>query len=163
MYCSVFTEMQLEKEFSIRRLDKGRTTDENISAIAARKAKITQGILNLMKKASVDCAIHTQSTKEKKSGKTIKCFSFPIDSKPFDLSYNPNIDDDELDKDFDMRVKKITWKGKKLKHGKKIYALNPENNKVYDLDSYLASRLVLVGKLEEHPETKKLILKKLKK
>ena len=46
MYCSVFTEMQLEKEFSIRRLDKGRTTDENISAIAAKKSKITQGILD---------------------------------------------------------------------------------------------------------------------
>ena len=58
IYMATCTKEQLKKNFTIRRKDDGKTTDEFIFAIADKKNNINGQFLTLLKRSAIDCAIH---------------------------------------------------------------------------------------------------------
>lgn len=57
VYMATFTEEQA-KQRSIERLDQGKTSDEYLYALALQKAVLTDDMLGIIRRASVDCRLH---------------------------------------------------------------------------------------------------------
>lgn len=138
IYYSVFSEKQLNNSFTIKTLDKGKTSDEYIYNIAKRKKSLTDGILDMLKKASVDCGINTKSTNN------LKCFNFPT-----------NLDDDQITtpNNINQEMEDAQYKLEKLEFEASIYLtkkgnflVNKKTNEVYDYDIYInTEKLVKLG------------------
>ena len=155
LYLSVLSEEQKSnpdhKELQIRdisRLDKKSvvTTDENLFEIASVKNKINRQILKAVKESAMDCALYASSNKEE----NLVCYNYgKVSSNQFG-SY-PSFEKDIGEKS-DLKVRKVSWKARRIGIGGVQYALNEETSEVYDYDSYLNAKdrggeLVLVGKL----------------
>lgn len=119
------------------------TTDEYILDIAFRKAKIINKVQELMKKASVNCLVHT------KNHPGLKCMGFPQNMNPNEIIYNLDYDQDETDFEYRQKVKEeVVSVCKKCVIDKIPYAYNEENKKIYDLEAYKNGRLKQVGHLQ---------------
>jgi len=153
LYIMSFSEKQLtgdnSKELRLKdvsRLDDkiNVSTDEAIYEIATVKEDITNSILKSVKEASIDCALHIKSNASEK----LQCFSFGSnDSGKF--AYDPSFENEQSDAIADRNKKGVTWKAKLLELGGTQYALNPQTNEVYDLDSYRNQQPLKVGNLVE--------------
>jgi hypothetical protein len=120
------------------------TTDEYIYNIAFRKNRIIQSILDLLKKAAVDCGVNA------KKHKNVKCFAFPTNLPDNALSYNNNIRDDMLDYQYDSDLIDLQWKGQVYKTKIGNFLVNTQDNSVYDYDLYVDSgKLVKIGVLKK--------------
>lgn len=138
IYYSVFSEKQLNNSFTIKTLDKSKTSDEYIYNIAKRKKSLTDGILDMLKKASVDCGLNN------KSNNNLKCFSFPT-----------NLDDNQITtpNDINQEMEDAQYKLEKLEFEATIYItkkgnflVNKKTNEVYDYDIYInTEKLVKLG------------------
>lgn len=111
------------------------TSDESLYEISMRKARVNQNLLQAIKEASMDCALHSNSEHP------LACYTIanPSANK---FTYDPNIKKDSSDKIAKLNVKKIKWEAQEIKIKNKMgeetkYAWNKENNKVYDYDSYI--------------------------
>jgi superfamily II DNA or RNA helicase len=143
-YCTTFTPELLEKSFTLKTKDKGFTTDEYIYNIAKRKSNIIDSILDLVKKASVDCGVNA------KKHKNMKCFSFPANMEEDTIIHYNNIRDDMLDYQYETDIVDNEWKGQLLKTKKGNFIINPETKYVYDYDHYIDSKkLVVIGQLKK--------------
>lgn len=143
-YYTTFTPELLEKSFTLKTKDKGYTTDEYIYNIAKRKSTIIDSILDLLRKASVDCGINA------KKHKNMKCFSFPANMDESTIIHNNNIRDDMLDYQYETDIVDNEWKGQLLKTKKGNFIVNLETNYVYDYDHYVDSKkLVIIGQLKK--------------
>jgi superfamily II DNA or RNA helicase len=143
-YYTVFTPELLEKSFTLKTKDKGLTTDEYIFRIAKRKAAIINSILDLLKRAAVDCGVNA------KQHKNVKCLSFPVNMDESALVYNNNIRDDMMDDQYENDIIDNEWKGKVLKTKVGNFVINTVTNVVYNYDLYLDSgKLVKVGVWKE--------------
>ena len=107
------------------------------------KEEITNQILNAVKEASIDCTLHSRAGDKS----SVQCFTFGS-ANPEKFSYQPSISTEEQDTVTQVNKVKVTWKAVKLTHEGKKYAFNKENNKVYDLDSYLRGQPIQVAKIE---------------
>lgn len=140
IYYSVFSEKQLNNSFTIKTLDKGKTSDEYIYNIAKRKKSLTDGILDMLKKASVDCGINKSNN--------LKCYSFPT-----------NLDDNQITtpNDINQEMEDAQYKLEKLEFEATVYItkilnflVNKKTNEVYDYDIYInTEKLVLLGKFSK--------------
>ena len=120
------------------------TTDEYIFNIAKRKTSIIDSILDLMRRASVDCGVNA------KKHKNMKCFSFPSNMDADTIVYNNNIRDDMLDYQYETDLTNTEWKGQLLKTKKGNFIVNPDTQYVYDYDHYIDSnKLVIIGQLKK--------------
>lgn len=143
-YYTTLSPQHLDKSFTLRTKDKGLTTDEYIYNIAKRKASIIESILDLMKKAAVDCGINA------KKHKNVQCFTFPTNMNKEDLVFNQNITDDPLDYQYETDIVKVDWEGKVIKTKLGNFLVNTTNNNVFDYDLYVDSgKLLKVGELKE--------------
>lgn len=143
-YTTVFAPELIAKSFTLKTKDKGMTTDEYIYNIAFRKNRIIQSILDLLKKAAVDCGVNA------KKHKNVKCFAFPTNLPDNALSYNNNIRDDMLDYQYDSDLIDLQWKGQVYKTKIGNFLVNTQDNSVYDYDLYVDSgKLVKIGVLKK--------------
>lgn len=143
-YYTIFTPELLNKSFTLKTKDKGVTTDEYIFNIAKRKTTIIDSILDLLKRASVDCGINAKKHKE------MSCFSFPSNMDIDTIVHNNNIRDDMLDYQYDTDLVDSEWKGKLIKTKKGNFIINPDTQYVYDYDHYIDSKkLVVIGQLKK--------------
>jgi superfamily II DNA or RNA helicase len=140
IYTSVFTEAQLRKEFTLKTLDDGLSSDSHILRIAERKDNLTQIFLNYLKVASVDCRTHAHLNKPTKQG--LQCYSFPISLQDAEKSlengafaYIPDINADSVSNVKLQRHKKIQGKVV-LYNDKKYVIINDNRNKLYDYNAY---------------------------
>ena len=141
IYSSVFTEEQISSSFTLKTLDKGITSDEYIYNIAKRKAGIVNGLLDLVKKASVDCALNA-----KRHG-GVKCFAFPVDLSEDKIAVEDRIEYETLDEQYGTKTRK--WNGDVLLTKKGNFIIRRETNEVYDYDFYIDSgRLIRLGILK---------------
>ena len=131
-YIMKLTKEQLKKNFTIKNLDKGITTDEHILQIAKSKEKLINQFLQMLKSVSFDCIINSEQNKPLESG--YKCYNWPINLEKKKLAYTKNIEDDyKILKN--MKYKKLKKnKGKAVMINNKKYAML--NDKIYDYDSY---------------------------
>lgn len=143
-YYTTLSPQQLDKSFTLRTKDKGLSTDEYIYNIAKRKASIIESILELIKKAALDCGINA------KKHKNVKCFSFPTNMNTNELVFNHNITDDPLDYQYETDIVQVNWDGKVIKTKLGNFLVKTSNNNVYDYDLYVDSgKLLKIGQLKE--------------
>lgn len=134
---------QVENSFSIRSQDKSLTSDEHIYTSAKRKAKIVTEFLDLMKKASVDCALNA------KVHGNLRCFAFPVNIAEDKIIYKNDIATDLSDAQYTSEIEKNEWQGEVMTTKKGNYLIRRETNEVYDYDIYIESgRLVKLGVLK---------------
>lgn len=146
IYYMVFSNEQKEmKSFvTIKRQDKGLTTDEYIYNIAKTKKKIVDELLDTMKKASIDCSLNA------KAHGTLKCFSFPSNIDESKNTFEFNITDELNDEQYKNEIIQNKWSGYVLKTKKGNFLIKKENNEVYDYDIYTESgKLVKLGELKK--------------
>ena len=142
VYLMEFTKEQIENDDAVelRLKDKSRinpsnilTSDEALYEISDMKKELTNKLLKAVKEASIDCIIHSS----KDDAEQLQCFTFgQVESNKF--AYVPGIGDEENDTLAEQNKTTKKWRAKTWKNpGDGItYAINPENNMVYDLDSY---------------------------
>lgn len=132
IFCSVFTPEQLKREFTLRTLDKGMSSDMHILQLAEKKDTINQTFLNHLKVAAVDCRTNAASMQFMKSG--MQCYAFPISSDPADFSYRDDISADKRN-NLESR-RRIQGKVVSLR-GKKYVQVDDIDSKVlYDYNAY---------------------------
>ena len=120
-----------------------------------------QSILNSIKESSFDCALH------KKPGdkENIACYSISRTNPDSFTFTNLNIGDDQKDDVSQANKEKIKWKAiditiRGIKRVlKKKYPNDPKSKlgTVYDKESFDSGKLIVVGKIMEHPKTHKII------
>jgi hypothetical protein len=136
IYYCVFTQKQIEDSFTIRNQDKGMTTDQYIYNIAKRKNKVIKDLLNLLKRAAVDCALN----------KAQNCFTIPSNMPENKLLYDLNLNREILDNQYEKSLSKIGWEAQILKTKKGNFLIRVDTNEVYDFDIYNDSnKLVKLG------------------
>ena len=144
IYVSTFTDKQLKENISLRAQDKSKTTDQAIFDVAERKKKIIGNIIDLMKSGSVDCL------SSKKYEKSIQCFSFPVNVKDNDFSYELDVKDEKLDKFVKEAQKKLKVKPIRITVEGKDYIYVKTTNELFDYTVFSSfGVLKLVGKLEK--------------
>lgn len=138
-YIAKFTKKQLDKDFTIRTLDKELTTDQHIYSIATKKEKIINQFLTMLKIASIDCIINSKQNKPLENG--YKCYNWPINIKEEGLSYTPDISNDyKILKDRNYKKLKKN-KGKVVSRNGVKYVLL--DDKLYDYFSYKSAGILL--------------------
>jgi superfamily II DNA or RNA helicase len=143
VYTMGFTKDQLDKSFTLKTVDDGMTSDEYLYKLAKKKAKIINNLLEVMKKASIDCALNA------KTHGNLRCFSLPVNIKDDVLLYHLDIQQDTLDEQYAREITKNEWKGEVLITKKGNFLIRPETNEVYDYDIYIESgKLVKIGVLK---------------
>ena len=158
MYLMTFSQKQLNSDESIelRLKDKSKldnltpiTSDEALYETATIKEEVNVKILQAVKEASIDCALHSRAGDKEQ----LKCFNFgSVNSSKF--SYQPSIDQEESDTVADKNKTKITWKAVELKVDGIKYAFNKLTGEMFDLDSYNRGQPVQVGTLSISGEGK---------
>lgn len=135
MYLSVFSEEQLNADLVINRENR-ITSDEHILSVANKKSKLTDGFLNILKSASIDCRIHKRPTDSH------NCITLPTGLK----IRNQPILYDAIDATVDLPNTKITPQIKKRTIARKLGRIQKKGEEiVYYFDK---STLELL-----HPET----------
>jgi isopentenyldiphosphate isomerase len=158
LYLMTFTDTQKNSDGSIelRLKDVSKfdnktpvTSDEALYEISTIKSQINKNLLSSVKESSFDCALHvSNNTKE-----GLVCYNFGSTTNNA-YSYKPSYLNEDTDKVGDINRTKITWKGKTFKLAGVKYVLRPDNNEVYDYDSYILSTKnpsnnpILIGILE---------------
>ena len=134
VYYSTFTKEQKDAPafFTLRTLDKSMTSDEYLYGIAKKKKAITDGLLDMLKKASIDCVLNG-----KHHG--IKCFAFPVNMDSNLITRQPNINMEEHNVSFAKGVEEKEWKGQLLRTKKGNFVIKEGTNDVYDYDAYMNS------------------------
>ena len=151
MYLMTFSQKQLNSDESIelRLKDKSKldnltpiTSDEALYETATIKEEVNVKILQAVKEASIDCALHSRAGDKEQ----LQCFNFgSVNSSKF--SYQPSIDQEESDTVADKNKTKITWKAVELKVDGIKYAFNKLTGEMFDMDSYNRGQPVQVGTL----------------
>jgi len=138
-YIIRFTKKQLNKDFTLRTLDNGITTDEHILQIANKKENIINKFLDMLKAASFDCIINSVQNKPKDNG--YKCYNWAINANPLELSYTPNLNDDkQIQKHQKTQVLRKNTGQVVIKNDKKYVQLN---GNLYDYFSYKNAGILL--------------------
>ena len=138
-YLMKLTKQQLDKNFTIKSLDKGITTDEHIYNIASSKENLINQFLKLLKAASFDCIINSNQNKPLESG--YKCYNWPINVDNNKLSFTKDINNDNKILKHDKLKKKKTGKGKVVLINNIKYV--ELNKKLYDYESYINAGILL--------------------
>jgi hypothetical protein len=165
-YIMKFTDKQIESKMNIdirnndiSKLDRKNlrpfTSDESLYEICQRKEKTNSQILQNIKEASIDCAVHSTSS----SNELLECYSFGNNVDPNIFSYKPNIQNENKDgKQNKLNEVKEQWRAKKTTINNVDYAIRLDNkgketDMIYDLDTYLQAlknpniKIMLVGKV----------------
>ena len=152
IYNMVFTKEQLENSYSLRKSDKSLTTDQHIYEIAKKKETIIEKMLDIMKRASVDCALNA------KTHNNLRCFAFPVNLDDSTPTYQLDISQETMDVDYETWLESNEWKGEVMFTKKGNFLIRPETNEVYDYDLYIESgKLVKIGTLRIVADKKQIV------
>lgn len=149
IYYSTLSKSQKESSFTIRTKDKSVSSDEYLFNIAKTKKAITDGLLNMMQRASVDCAMHA------KHHSNMKCFAFPVNMDENRIIKHQDIKMEEEDVSYNKNIEENQWDGQLLRTKKGNFVIKTGTNEVYDYDIYLESgKIVKIGVIEYDEITK---------
>jgi hypothetical protein len=145
MYIMKFTKEQMDKDFTLRTLDKELTTDQHIMDIAKRKENIIDTFLNMMKSAAMDCI--NNSLQNKPLSGEYRCYHWPINVNNNELAFTKDINNDNKIMQFRKLQMAKKDKGRVIsKDGKKYVLLN---DKIYEYYSYINAGVLLPVDPEE--------------
>lgn len=139
LYIMRLSNEQLKKNFTIKTLDSGLTSDEFIYRRAKTKENLIDNFLKLLKSASFDCIINSEKNKPLESG--YKCYNWPINVNMNKLSYTKNISEDYkiLRHNKFRKIKKAKGKAVLIRNSKYVEI----DNKYYDYNSYINAGVLL--------------------
>lgn len=146
IYTTVFTQKQLEKDFTLRNLDEGLTSDAHIMRIAQNKDEIIQTFLNHMKMAALDCRNHAPKNMITRQG--IRCYAYPIPVQPSHEAYLPDLARDAFHKSRMVRTRRVQGKVVLIKN-KKFVVADDYPGKFFDYDAY--KNAGVLEEVEAHP------------
>ena len=151
LYLMAFSDRQLESDEAIelRLKDKSKidnltpvTSDQHLYEIATLKADVTAKLLEAMREASIDCALHAKAG----DPNAPKCFTFgSVDPDKF--ATRPSYADEESDVVAERNKTVVELRTVELEMDGVKYALERETNKVFDLESVKRKEPVQVGTL----------------
>lgn len=142
MYRMEMTKEQAKKSVMIKSKDQSLSTDQAIYNLAERKDKIVSKLLKLIKRGSVDCALH------KGLNKDIECWSFPLDVTEFERAYKIKIEDDYNNIE-QQAIAKIKVKPYKVIIKNQEYIWISNTNELFDFNLYAKNGVLdKVGTLE---------------
>ena len=104
LYLSTFSAAQT-KTREYRALRETATTDQAIHDLASKKARINQGVLDLLVRASVDCGLGLARSPR-------ACFSFPVDVPPDAVVSDADVHKDMTDDQYRKGVKATVLSGR---------------------------------------------------
>ena len=146
IYLSVFNEDQ-KRETEVDP-DYGLTTDEHIYNGALKKENLNNKFLELLKRASVDCALHGKQHDPEK----LECFKYPMNLNEDEVMVKNNIDDEFVDNQFIDFIKNEMFRGTLYLTTRGNFLVRneePGKDDVYDYDIYLLhKKLVKLGKMK---------------
>jgi hypothetical protein len=152
IYYVMFTNEQINESFTIRVKDKSMTSDQYLYDIAKRKKSIVDSMLDLMKRASVDCAFNA------KYHSNLRCFSFPVNIAEDKFTFTFDMSRETYDNQYKQEIEEKNWKGQVLVTKKGRFLIRRETNEVYDYDIYVdAGRLTKLGQLVITDDGKRII------
>jgi hypothetical protein len=168
IYLMTFTKSQIDSDDSIelKLKDKSKrdpkaflTSDEALYEISSIKEELNSQLIKALKETAIDCAIYSKGNKE-----NLQCISFGETGKN-SYSYNPSIDQDQIDTVAVINKKALVWTAKPIKIYGVDYAarqMSPSLYNIYDKDSYNKVREtgqgdpILIGTLEIKKDGKKI-------
>jgi len=136
LYLSTFSPKQAKANKTIYFKDAGKTTDENILDLAARKNEIIQYLLGLMKSNAVDCIFHAEKNK-------VRCYMPPENAPPEYLAYKSDITQDSTLKPFALQEITKRIKGQAVLYNDTKYVKLPEQNILYDYHAYKYANVLI--------------------
>jgi hypothetical protein len=153
IYNMKFSKKQVAASFTIRTQDKAATSDEYIYGLAKNKKQIVDGFLDLLKKASVDCALNA------KVHGNLKCFAFPVNMDPNAIVVHSEMTDEMSNTQYKQGISEKEWTGDVLVTKKGSFLIRKDTMEVYDYDLYKESgRLVKVGVLRVVKDKKTIVM-----
>jgi len=158
IYYMIFTNEQIKDSFTIAVKDKSLTSDQYLYDISKKKKRIVDSMLDLLKKASIDCALNAKYHKSADPTTKLKCFAFPVNVADDKFTFTFDINKDTYDNEYKQEIEQKDWNGRVLvtKYGK--FLIRPGTNDVYDYEIYLETdRLVRLGKLIQTADGKRMI------
>ena len=145
MYIMKLTKEQLDMDFTLKTLDKGKTTDEHIQEVALKKEFIINGFLNMLKSSSFDCIINSKENKPLEND--VKCYNWAIGVNNTEFSYTNDYKDDyKIMSHKRYQIKKKN-KGIVISYNDKKYVTI--DNKIYDYYSYVNSGVLVPIDIKE--------------
>jgi len=116
-YLSVMTKEQLKMDKTMQEDSNGKSSDEVLYDISARKLEVMETLLRMIKEVSVDCSINYKDTYSPEEPFT--CMNF---GKQTGYSFVPDINKEHEDKEQSRRVKetKVKYILLKLRNKKKV-------------------------------------------
>jgi hypothetical protein len=141
-----FTAQQLRDNFTLQRKDDSMTSDQVIHGIAARKAKIIKELLELLKRAAVDCRFnHTQHP-------NVACFSYPANLDDAAFGREVHYHQEPLDADYAKRITSVQLQLTKVTIKGVAYVYVDSKKELYSYDTYVRTgELEFIGHLERMP------------
>lgn len=133
IYTTIFTEAQLKKDFTLKTLDNGLTSDAHILRIAQNKDEIIQTFLNHMKMAALDCRNHAEKNDLMRHG--MRCFAFPIPTAAAEEGFLPDTKADVFFTSRQVRTRKVQGRVA-LKDNKKYVVVEEYPGKLFDYSVY---------------------------
>lgn len=134
-YVCTFTDRQLQNSYTIRRQDKGLSSDEHIMGLAKRKDAVVSRFLDLLQQAAGDCLLNA-----KENGG--KCYAFPVNGTGA-FSYYPRLADEPLDVEVQRREKKVKFKGKVVKGKNGAKFVVDDSGRMYDYNAYVHGKTLV--------------------
>lgn len=135
MYISTFTEEQADMNKTIKLKDKGRTTDQDVFAIATRKNSLIQQFLSMLKSTAIDCVFHAAENKPLLHN--YKCYMPPRNVDDNKLAYIPNIEDDKKSlSSFSVKIRSKKIKGNVVSYNGVKHVMLENDPILYDYHAY---------------------------
>jgi len=152
-YVSVFTQKQLKDNFTLRKQDRSKTSDESIADVADRKSRLTNELQDLMKRASVDCHVNREVH-------GVKCFEFPVNAAGTEFATALSIVSEPMDNELVKKLDTVSLKPKKVLIRNVPYLYNEATTELFSYDAYVNDgQIVLVGYMELMPDKANYIVK----
>ena len=86
IYLATLTADQKRRDRTIEKLDGGLTSDEYVHDVATRKWRLVTEAMDVMRRAAVDCPLHTE-----RHGKSIECYQPPAGLAAGDVLYTTDL------------------------------------------------------------------------
>lgn len=160
LYLMKFSKDQLENDATIelrlndvsKKTGEPYTSDQALYEISSIKQEVNEVLLDAVKEASIDCALHYKAGKSK----NLKCFTFgTVDPDKF--SYTGSYLDEEKDDIAEQNRVTIDLGAVDVKIRGVKYAYSPETGALYDYDSYINGQAVQVGTMSTAENGKRII------
>jgi superfamily II DNA or RNA helicase len=147
LYVMRYTRDQIRQYQKITLNDKNKSTDEIIYDIAIKKERIVNQFIDLMKRASFDCALNATEN----SQRAHCCYTHPRkEGGEKDIMIRPFLADEQKDDDVEVMMANLDNKivRRTLGNGRNIIIIDCTND-IYDGDVYERNKtLKVIGRLE---------------